>query len=97
MQSQNHSPFVAGCGLPSVGIVETKSLLTPPRNPEIREPPVDDVNKPQPSLQVPALLAPMAIQIRRNALFNIAGIRTSRQPGRPRLADVAVRSRALER
>jgi len=44
MQSQNHSPFVADCGLPSVGIVETKSLLTPPRNPEIRGPPVDDVN-----------------------------------------------------
>ena len=69
MQSQNHSQFVAGCGLPSVGIVETKSLLTPPRNPKIRAPPVDDVNNLRHHYRCQRCFAPMAIQIRRNTLF----------------------------
>src|SRR5712692_7227372 len=44
MHSQYHSPFVADYVLPLVGIVEAKSLLTPPPNPKIRAPPVGDVN-----------------------------------------------------
>ena len=69
MQSQYHSPFVADYVLPLVGIVEPKSLLTPPRNPKIRAPPVDDVNNLRHDCKCQRRFASTAIQIRRNALF----------------------------
>jgi hypothetical protein len=69
MQSQYHSPFVADYVLPLVGIVEAKSLLTPPQNPEIRAPPVDDVNNLRHHCKCQRRFASTAIQIRRNALF----------------------------
>ena len=69
MQRPDHSEFAGDYVLPLVGVVEAKSLLTPPHNPKIRAPPVDHVNNLRHDCYCQRCFASTAIQIRRNALF----------------------------